>query len=282
MKQNSYLPINQSSSAFHIAPAQGFFVNALGSENLNITEAMQSHQETDSFLRLTTRREIELTLTNGSDTRYADIYYIEGATTGWDNGYDSSIFGGIANEFAIYTHAVSNGSGRNLGIQSLPNNNFENMIIPVGVNAESGTNITINTLTSNFPEGMNIYLEDTQNNSFTLLEADTNFNTTLENDLNGIGRFYLHTTSSSLSTRDVGTISNLSIYNPNRENLRIVGVQNGTAIIQLYTILGKQVLSRSFQGNGVNDISLPILTKGVYVVKLATNKGTANKKIIIQ
>ena len=279
---NSYLPINQSSSAFHIAPAQGFFVNALGSENLNITEAMQSHQETDSFLRLTTRREIQLTLTNGSDTRYADIYYIEGATTGWDNGYDSSIFGGIANEFAIYTHAVSNGSGRNLGIQSLPNNDFENIIIPVGVNAESGTNITINTLTSNFPEGMNIYLEDTQNDSFTLLESDTNFNTTLENDLNGIGRFYLHTTSSSLSTRDVGTISNLSIYNPNRENLRIVGVQNGTAIIQLYTILGKEVLSRSFQGNGVNDISLPILTKGVYVVKLATNKGTANKKIIIQ
>ncbi len=80
----------------------------------------------------------------------------------------------------------------------------------------------------------------------------------------------------------MGTISNLSIYNPNRENLRIVGVQNGTAIIQLYTILGKEVLSRSFQGNGVNDISLPILTKGVYVVKLATNKGTANKKIIIQ
>ena len=156
------------------------------------------------------------------------------------------------------------------------------MIIPVGVNAESGTNITINTITSNFPEGMNIYLEDTQNDSFTLLEADTNFNTTLENDLNGIGRFYLHTTSSSLSTRDVGTISNLSIYNPNRENLRIVGVQNGTAIIHLYTILGKEVLSRSFQGNGINDISLPILTKGVYVVKLATNKGTANKKIIIQ
>ena len=80
----------------------------------------------------------------------------------------------------------------------------------------------------------------------------------------------------------MGTINNRSIYRPNRENLRIVCVQNGSEIIQLYNILSKEILSRSFQGNGVNDISLPILTKGVYVVKLATNKGTANKKLIFQ
>ena len=79
---------------------------------------MQSHQGSDSFQRLTTRPEIELTLSNGTATRNADIYYLEGTTTGWDNGYDSSIFGGVANEFAIYTHTVANGNGRNLGIQS--------------------------------------------------------------------------------------------------------------------------------------------------------------------
>ena len=135
----SYNQINQASTAFQIAPAQGFFVSATGSVNLSITEAMQSHQGTDSFQRLTTRPEIELTLSNGTATRNADIYYIEGTTTGWNNGYDSSIFGGVANEFAIYTHAVANGNGRNLGIQSLPPNNYENMIIPVGINAEAGT-----------------------------------------------------------------------------------------------------------------------------------------------
>ncbi|MDC0871127.1 hypothetical protein OAP87_07190, partial [Flavobacteriaceae bacterium] len=205
---DSYDQINQSSTAFQIAPAQGFFVSASGSVNLSITEAMQSNQETDSFQRLTTRPEIELTLSNDTATRNADIYYIEGTTTGWDNGYDSSIFGGVTNEFAIYTHAVANGSGRNLGIQSLPNNDFENIIIPVGINAESGTAITIDASIYNFPSGINIYLEDKQDNSFTLLEADANFSTTLENNLNGIGRFYLHTTTSSLSTNDLLTSSN--------------------------------------------------------------------------
>ena len=116
----SYNQINQASTAFQIAPAQGFFVSATGSVNLSITEAMQSHQGTDSFQRLTTRPEIVLTLSNGTAIRNADIYYIEGTTTGWDNGYDSSIFGGVANEFTIYTHAVANGNGRDLGIQSLP------------------------------------------------------------------------------------------------------------------------------------------------------------------
>ena len=118
---SSYNQINHASLAKHIAPGQGFFVSADGTYSFSITEAMQSHQGTDSFQRLTTRPEIVLTLSNGTAIRNADIYYIEGTTTGWDNGYDSSIFGGVANEFAIYTHAVANGNGRDLGIQSLPN-----------------------------------------------------------------------------------------------------------------------------------------------------------------
>jgi hypothetical protein len=117
---DSYNQINQASAAFQIAPAQGFFLSASGSVNLSITEAMQSHQGTDNFQRTTSRPEMNITITNGTASRDADIFFIDGTTTGFDNGYDSSIFGGVPNEFAIYTHAVANGSGRNLGIQSLP------------------------------------------------------------------------------------------------------------------------------------------------------------------
>ena len=278
----SYNQINQASTAFQIAPAQGFFLSATGSVNLSITEAMQSHQGTDSFQRLTTRPEIELILSNGTATRNADIYYIEGTTTGWDNGYDSSIFGGVANEFTIYTHAVANGNGRDLGIQSLPNSDFENMIIPVGINAEAGTSISIDAATNNFPEGINIYLEDKQDNSFTLLEADSNFSFTPENNLDGIGRFYLHTTSGVLSANDFATNTNISIYTSSNDNLRIAGVQNGTATVRLYNILGKEMLKSSFVGSGVNDIKVNAIPVGIYIVKLTTENGTLNRKIIIQ
>ena len=129
---------------------------------------------------------------------------------------------------------------------------------------------------------MNIYLEDKEDNSFTLLDGDANFTTTLESDLNGIGRFYLHTTTGSLSADDLSIRNNISIYNSSKENLRIVGVKNGTnAKVHLYTILGKEVFTTSFQGVRVNDILLPKLAEGVYIIKLSTMNSKTIKKIIL-
>ncbi len=279
---SSYDQINQASAAFHVAPGQGFFVSSTGSNTFNFTEAMQSHQSTDSFQRDgTARPEVILTITDGTNTRDADIYYIDGTTTGWDNGFDSSIFGGVDNPFAIYTHAVADGSGRNLGIQSLPNADLESMIIPVGVNATSGTDINISALATHLPAGLNVYLEDKNDGSFTLLNDTTEFTTTLTSDLSGIGRFYIHTTSSALSIDDLN-LDHLSVYTSDNNNLRIVGIQNGTAKVNMYNILGKQVLATSFQGNGVNDVSLPNLRAGIYIVQLETENGTLNTKLIIE
>jgi len=280
---NSYDAFNQASAALHIAPGQGFFVSAGGSNTFDFTEAMQSHQGTDSFQRTTTnnRPEINLVITDGTDTRDADIFYIAGTTTGFDNGYDSSMFSGVGNSFAIYTHLVSDSQGQNLEIQSLPDNDFENMVIPVGVNATSGTEITISAGVFNLPADINVYLEDKTDNSFTLLDSSSDFTKTLNSDLNGIGRFYLHTSSRALSVDNINNTNNISIYTFDND-LRVVGVQNGTANVSVYNILGKEVLRTSFEGNGVNDVTLPNLKTGIYVVQLATETGTMNKKVIIE
>lgn len=280
---NSYDQINQASASMFIAPAQGFFVSSSGANTLDFEENMQSHQS-DSFQRTTstTRPEVLLTMTDGTEIRDADIYYIDGTSTGFDNGYDSSIFSGVENTFEIFTQAVANGTGRNLGIQSLPNSDFMNMIIPVGIIASNGTEITISASSVNLPAGINVYLEDKDDNSFTLLDNTSDFTTTLASDMNGIGRFYLRTTTAgTLSTDDFG-LSNVSMYTSSRNNLRIVGIQNGTANIRIYNILGKQVLASSFEGNGVNDVTLPNIGTGIYIIQLETNLGKLNKKIIIE
>jgi len=268
--------------AMVIAPAQGFFVkaNAAGG-TFNFSESNQASSG-GTFQRTVTRPEIYLTISNQTDAREAKIYYIENMTTGFDVGYEGELFNGVSNPLAIYTHLVADSEGKNYQVQSLPPNNYENMIVPVGVNAEAGTPITIDVSTNNFPSDINIYLEDKQDNTFTLLEADANFSFTPENNLSGIGRFYLHTTSGVLSADDFGINNNVSIYTSSNENLRIVGVQNGTASVQLYNILGKEVLKNSFEGNGVNDINLNNIPMGIYIVKLATENGTINRKIIIQ
>lgn len=76
-------------------------------------------------------------------------------------------------------------------------------------------------------------------------------------------------------------LNSINVYTTG-STLRIVGVQNGTASVNVYSILGKNVFEASFQGNGLNDIILPNLKTGIYIVQLESQKGKLNKKIIIQ
>ena len=266
--------------AYKLAPAQGFFVKSDGQTgNLALIQAHEVHNTSDTFQRTEPRPEIHLTLSDGTLSRLAKIYYINGATTGFDNGYDGEMFGGISNEFAIYSHLVSNESVIDLAVQSLPTNNYENMVIPLGINAESGT-ITIDASTNNFPEGVNIYLEDKEDDSFTLLDANANFSTTIEDSVSGIGRFYLHTTATALSDNQV-SLTNVSMYVVD-SSLTITGVHTANASIRVYDLVGKEVVNTSFKGTGLNKIELPTLTTGVYVVKLETQTEAVSKKIIIK
>ena len=277
---DAYQAKTSGTGGWNVAPAQAFFVKSDGASGTVEIHETDQISAADTFLRTDPLTEISLTLSNESASRQATIYYIDDTTTGFDNGYDGPRFMAGDNSFAFYTHLVSDGEGVDYDIQSLPTDNYENMVIPLGINAVSGTDITLNISTINFPEGINTYLEDKVNNSFTLLDANSNFMTTLDSDLNGIGRFYLHTTSEVLSSDDFLN-NNISIYISSKDNLRIVGIHNGTAEVQLYNILGKEVFSAAFEGTGMNDIQLPNIKEGIYIINLTTDKGTINKKVII-
>ncbi len=270
-------------TAKYAAPGQAFFIESVdGGATIDFTKAMQSHQTGDLFLRNSTSTpEVKLFLSDGSSSVSTEIKYRENQTTGLDLGWDAGVFSGDGSSFKIYTHLVSGSQGENFALQVLPDSNYENMIIPIGVNATSGTEITISADAVNLPSGINVYLEDKENNSFTLLESGSDFTTTLTNDLNGIGRFYMHTSSQALSTDEIN-LNNISMYTSSENNLRIVGVQNGDADVKIYNILGKLVVRSSFQGNGVNDITLPNLRTGVYIIQLETSVGKLNKKVIIE
>jgi hypothetical protein len=278
---DSYDTFNLVTPVSYISPAQGFFVRTSGSNTLSITEAMQSHQTADTFQRLSNERpEIRLVLSDGENTRDTDIYYIDGATTGFDNGYDSTTFGGVANSFSIYTHLVANSNGEDYAIQSLPNSDLDTMIVPIGITAATGEQLSISANGVNLPEGFNIYLEDTNDNSFTLLDSTSAFSTTHYEDLNGIGRFYIHTTATALSDNQL-SLTNVSIYIVDN-NLTITGVHNDNASVRVYDLIGKEVVNTTFEGKGLNKIELPILNTGVYVVQLETQTEAVNKKIIIK
>ena len=96
------------------------------------------------------------------------------------------------------------------------------------------------------------------------------------------GRFYIHTSAKSVLSVGSELLNSVSIYKSDASTLRIVGLSQGATSVSLYNVLGKQVLSTSFSANGVKEISLPRLSKGVYIVQLETETGKLNKKIVLE
>lgn len=276
----AYLVKIAGDTNFALAPAQGFFVEVTSSGTVNFTKSNQATTGSD-FLK-SSRTEVKLLMSDGTNNRFAKIYYTNTATKGFDFGWEGETFGGIPSNLDVYTHLVADNQGKKYQVQSLPDNEMENIVVPIGVKAEAGKQIAFATEIINLPSGLKVFLEDRVTNTFIRLdEVNTEYIVTLNTSLDGIGRFYLHTSSSALSINQNVT-ENINIYKTSTTNLRIVGLTQGNTNIKLYNILGKQVLNKTFKTNGVSDITLPKLTSGVYIVQLETENGKLNKKIILE
>ncbi|MDY0781028.1 T9SS type A sorting domain-containing protein [Tenacibaculum sp. IB213877] len=281
---NSYDIVNHSSGVTFIAPGQGFFINTIdGGSTISFTETMQSHQTGNLFYRTSiVQPQIKLSISNGETTKSTLIKYINETTTGLDIGYDAGVFSGTSSDFNIYTHLVTNSQNIDFALQCLPNANYENMVIPIGINANVGTEIIFSAEALNLPEEIKVYLEDREKNILIELEQlGTEYKIQLKEDMNGIGRFYLYTSSKSLVIEDMIS-ENIKIYKTNNKTIRIVGLKDDQATIKIFDILGKPVIEQAFKAKSTKDILLPQTSPGVYIVQLLTKKGKLSKKIIIE
>ena len=266
--------------AFVLAPAQGFFVKAIGTGTETFSKSNQA--TTGGAFQKTAKTEIKLLLTDGTNERFAKIYLTDTATTGFDSGWEGETFGGIANNVDVFTHLVADNQGKKYQVQSLPISEMESMIIPVGVVAEAGKELTFSLEQTNFPTDVKVYLEDRVANTFNELTESKTFKVTLSDALNDVGRFYLHASKSVLSADDALALNGVSMYKSNATTLKVVGLPNGASNIKLFNILGKQVLNTSFIANGVKEITLSKLAKGIYIVQLETETSKLNKKIVLK
>ena len=241
---------------------------------------MQTITTDANYRTSNTRFEINLFIATNYDQRNTTVRYNNNRTTSFDNGYDSSLFGG--DDLSIYTELVENNTGKKLAIQTLPNSNFENMVIPVGVMLAEGSDITFTADALNIPANYKVYLEDRATNIVTRLDEANSEHVVFIESGNTNGRFYLHAKTSSPLITDTNNLSTVSMFTTSNSNLRVQGLHEGDGSILIFNILGKEMFKTSFEGNGANDITLPNLANGIYIIKLKTQNGTINKKIIIQ
>ncbi|TVZ56254.1 putative secreted protein (Por secretion system target) [Lutibacter sp. Hel_I_33_5] len=284
--QNKYVAVSEVDAANRsLPPGQGFFIRMkAGQTEINFKEAKRSAKPasgTTDFARVSNNTpSIELKISDDTNTVKTAIKYFDVATVGLDPGYDIGNFNGASLD--IFTHLLVKSTGTDFTIQSLPTKNYENMIIPVGVIAKKGKEVTITAEILNLPNNIELYLEDREQKIFTKLSKEnSNYKIVLENNINSIGRFYLHTTSEVLGTDKTTTLVGVKLYQTNNI-LTIKGLLDEIIGLKIYSVLGKEVLQTSFRGNNNNKVSLPKLTSGVYIIKLETAQGKLDAKIIIE
>ena len=280
----TYEAVNQASASRYIPPGQGFFILTNGAGSFKFQESMQSHQ-TDVFARsMSNTASLVLTMTNGSNSKTSTIAYRSDASTDFDTGLDSSIFDlfSSGSNFDFYTQLVENNFGRKIEIQSLPDSNYETMIIPIGFKGLNGETIEITAETTDLPAGYNVFIEDKNDNSFTSIRnTGEKFSTVLNTDIDGAGRLFLHVTQSALSVDEQSIVSNINMFLKANNYLQVTGVENGKeATLKIYNIRGQQVLDSQFIGAISNEIELPRLNTGLYIIHVYTNQGRTVKKVL--
>ena len=280
----AYKPFNNSSNATYVSPGQGFFVKVNANGNLLLNENMQSHQSADLFFRgsnsINNRFEINLKVSNGKNNKNTEIKYIKGTTAGLDDGYDAGLFSSD-NSFDVYTHLVKDDVGTKYAIQSLPNENYSNMIIPIGVNAAKNSTITFTADILNIPNHIDVTIEDKIENKFSNLnDKNTSYKVNLTEDINGTGRFFLHTQNSTLSTEEDVFSKNVSVFS-NKGKLIIRGLKE-EAKIKIYSLLGKQILEQKLPNKQLHQLDILRVSTGVYLIQIETNKFKIQKKIVLK
>ena len=279
---------NNTSTATHIAPGQGFFVAAAGSggdQTITLSKDMQTVTGSDDFVAARSSASYELVLDMYSDAIKVDdtkFYFKERLTLGLDPGYDAGSFNQSS---GFGSRLVEQDNGIGMGINAMPTDAMSNVIVPLTINQEAGIALKIQIANSTIPENINVYLEDTVENTLTLL-TNEGFELTAQTTLSGVGRFFIHYTTSTLSTNTESSTSLLTAYKGKGNTyITVEGLQQFSepANLILYNVLGMKVLSRKIQNPSQKEmISTVGLKTGVYILKVQAENIVFTKKLVIE
>ena len=271
-----------------MAPGQGFLLAADGAQvagyDLTFDPNMRSTGSSDDFIAGRNSNILTYFKLNASnaDKNYSTRFYFnEESSQGADHGYDGKVWG-TPPSFALYSHLAQENTGLAIALQSLNTSDMMDVVIPLGVNANSGEQLTFTITESTLPTTVDVYLDDTVNNTSTLLNNGDYVITPITN-LNGTGRFYLRVSDSSLSTTDED-FNSIKIYTTKSpRSIFISGTINDNTTAKIFDIQGRLVYSTELENrNLLNEIDASDLQDGVYVVTLSDGIKQKSQKVIIR
>ncbi|WP_299623567.1 leucine-rich repeat domain-containing protein [uncultured Tenacibaculum sp.] len=282
--QNKYVTTSLSDSDTLLNVGQGFMIKTnTGVSSITFKESHRLPNATTTTLsRKRNRSSIRLIASQDDVQVTTKINYINNTTKGLDPGYDIGNFKGAS--FDVFTHLVEGNENTDFTIQSLPDSDYETTVIPVGLQSDAGKEISLTVDTDNIPANLNVYLEDTSTGKFIDLTKEKSYRFKTTSKLEGIGRFYLHTSSKILNTENETELTqNVEIVKSGRHEITIQGlVKNKQVTVSLHSILGNEVYKQVAVPQGILTIQPNRLDTGVYIVKVESLQGTITKKVIFK
>ena len=194
---------------------------------------------------------------------------------------DTAHLGEVPSTFSIYSMLVEDNLGENMAVQAISYSDVSNnTIVPLGVNAAQGEQLTISMVDSDVTS--NVYLEDAQTNTFTLLNTN-DYTFTPTSDLSGIGRFYLRFENNVLSVNETN-LENIDILSDNAlDQIIIKGLISNNTELSLFDIQGRKILTQTLKAYSTqNTLSTLNYMSGVYVVQLSDGNRIITEKVIVE
>lgn len=275
----------------NVAPGQGFYVAAKNDNAIiNFTPSMRTTRSSANASQNFTnnsdnnKHKLRLNLTNGNDVRHTQFYFFdsENVTEAFDIGYDTYIFDGNSN-FNLYSTLIDNTSDEQLAIQTLPLNYAEESIIPIGIEAQNGYQITVTIDNIDIPLDTTVWLEDRDLEQWIDLTSGASYTLSLTETTSGFGRFYLHFETDALlsaSNAHLNTIDIKSIHST--KQLLITGQLTETTQLYIYDVNGRVVSHHTIETfNTTNHIDVSSLNAGIYIIELKNKNQVTSKKVII-
>lgn len=201
-------------------------------------------------------------------------------TKGLDPTYDAGLLKG-GSDLLIYTMLVQD-NGIPFAIQALPDNDYNSMIIPVGIDTKTGGEVVFSAETFNLPSDLRVILEDKQAATFTDLSSKV-YKVTLAANSVIPDRFRLHASTTVID--DVGDLTlpaKLEAYAYQNIEIRVIGEVSKNAVATLYDVLGKVVITQKMIEGQLNVIPTSCINSGLYLLLVKDGGKSQSFKILLK
>lgn len=285
--RSDYVVINHAtgSDSANVQSSQGFIVRSVtGGGTVTFTPDMQLHQSQTFYKKSTSstpeKYQIKLIAEDENNFASTKVFFMENTTSGLDPGYDAGLFGAL-DGFSLYTR-LADYDIVNFMIQCLPNNDFSNASIAVGIDYTDGGLVTFSAETIDLPFECLAILEDRELGIFTDLKTpDAEYVANIPAGNEGTGRFFLHTFDAQTSDVDIDDLQNITIFAFNKEIIvqgKIAEISN----IKVYDISGRMVKQAVLENSYRNTIPASDLKEGIYIIHLQVGNKIKTSKLFLR